>query len=369
MNYDEFARMLYQTSIDSTTTSEVAIRRLTPLRNWIKANVPNKLYRYRRPTAYNLDTLRTDEIWGSTILECNDPYECTPCYNAQIIQEFLNTMLSPEVIRQIIALLKAEELPASIGFSYPETIIDEIKKQVHLLSEEELLMKFQESAEKIREQIIENWNLLVNRFFMGITQAEREIHIACFSEVYDSTLMWGHYADSHKGFCLEYDFSAVVQDCSMNCTSPAQCKNFMLNWPIAPVTYSQTRLDATSYLMTVIQAHIANTSQTPINVFFADLLLLSKCQLWKSIDWAYEKEWRLAYRTVSEKYEGHRPIAKLKPTGVYMGSMMNPQMRNEIYGICQEREIPCYIMLQNFTGFDYTLDAQPYEEFSKASKI
>ena len=78
MNYDEFARMLYQTSIDSTTTSEVAIRRLTPLRNWIKANVPNKLYRYRRPTAYNLDTLRTDEIWGSTILECNDPYECVP---------------------------------------------------------------------------------------------------------------------------------------------------------------------------------------------------------------------------------------------------------------------------------------------------
>lgn len=31
--------------------------------------------------------------------------------------------------------------------------------------------------------------------------------VASFTEVSDSILMWGHYSDAHKGFCIEYDFS------------------------------------------------------------------------------------------------------------------------------------------------------------------
>jgi hypothetical protein len=32
--------------------------------------------------------------------------------------------------------------------------------------------------------------------------------IACFSKVRDDILMWAHYADKHKGLCLEFDGSA-----------------------------------------------------------------------------------------------------------------------------------------------------------------
>lgn len=31
--------------------------------------------------------------------------------------------------------------------------------------------------------------------------------IGCLAEDYKNRLMWSHYADSHKGFCVEYDFS------------------------------------------------------------------------------------------------------------------------------------------------------------------
>jgi len=30
------------------------------------------------------------------------------------------------------------------------------------------------------------------------------LSISCFSEEYDNILMWSHYADNHKGICLEY---------------------------------------------------------------------------------------------------------------------------------------------------------------------
>ena len=33
--------------------------------------------------------------------------------------------------------------------------------------------------------------------------------IACFSETYDSLLMWSHYADYHRGICLEYSYEEI----------------------------------------------------------------------------------------------------------------------------------------------------------------
>jgi len=32
-----------------------------------------------------------------------------------------------------------------------------------------------------------------------------ELRICCFTQKLDNLLFWAHYADSHKGFCLEYD--------------------------------------------------------------------------------------------------------------------------------------------------------------------
>lgn len=31
--------------------------------------------------------------------------------------------------------------------------------------------------------------------------------VSCFSEKVDDLLMWGHYAEGHRGFCLEFDTS------------------------------------------------------------------------------------------------------------------------------------------------------------------
>ena len=28
--------------------------------------------------------------------------------------------------------------------------------------------------------------------------------VSCFSAIHDNLLMWGHYAQGHQGFCLEY---------------------------------------------------------------------------------------------------------------------------------------------------------------------
>ena len=41
----------------------------------------------------------------------------------------------------------------------------------------------------------------------GVFTQPHNVKIICFSEVYDSMLMWSHYADNHKGFLLAYDIN------------------------------------------------------------------------------------------------------------------------------------------------------------------
>ena len=48
---------------------------------------------------------------------------------------------------------------------------------------------------------------------VGVLRQWRKITKICsFSAVNDSILMWGHYAQDHKGFCVEYDLEKLEPD-------------------------------------------------------------------------------------------------------------------------------------------------------------
>ena len=74
-------------------------------------------------------------------------------------------------------------------------------------------------------------------------------------------LMWAHYANSHKGFCIGYKFEDIINKFGIN---------------ILPVIYSEEYSVIRSYKMF-----------EDYDEFFLDE--------WrsKSIEWSYEKEWRL----------------------------------------------------------------------------
>ena len=48
-----------------------------------------------------------------------------------------------------------------------------------------------------------SWNSVVNEFKADV----HKMGFVCFSPHWDNTLMWAHYADKFKGFCLGYEFS------------------------------------------------------------------------------------------------------------------------------------------------------------------
>jgi hypothetical protein len=119
--------------------------------------------------------------------------------------------------------------------------------------------------------------------------------IACFSEVVDNILMWAHYADGHRGFCLEFD-----------------TKNMHFSKAF-PVTYSDF-LPTMHLTKVLIQEDDDNNLMDMITT--------------KSSLWSYEKEWRLFHKEGDTKYG----IGVETLTGVYFGCEM-PFVHKEIISL------------------------------------
>lgn len=102
----EFAELLYGTIINSTNSKENAFEKLSKIRGWLLANTPKRLFRFRRCNEYSIEALKEDQIWGTSIWEFNDPYECVPCYNFETLWGKITQSLESQKFFQLINVLK-----------------------------------------------------------------------------------------------------------------------------------------------------------------------------------------------------------------------------------------------------------------------
>ena len=306
---EKFAELLYGTVINSASSEESAFEKLTRIREWIFDNAPKSLFRFRQYNDNSINALKNDQIWGSNIWQFNDPYECVPCYNLNLFWEKISQSLKSKNILSIINSLKNGEIHPQIRKAYPSIDFEWMRKNIpDQISEDDINEKIDIFAKYLLTFIGMDFNEIMQRFYLSIQQEEARWTIACFSEQNDSTLMWGHYADSHKGFCLEYDFQSILNNCDKTCVDIRGCNKLMLNLPLAPIIYRKNRFDATAFFSTVIQASLQEANKIPMDLFYDDTLIVLKCLLTKSIDWAYEKEWRLFLSPTNGSYESHKSI-------------------------------------------------------------
>ncbi len=98
--------------------------------------------------------------------------------------------------------------------------------------------------------------------------------ISCFSTSPDNILMWSHYANKHKGFCVEYDFSKM------------KAQNILLM--LYPVIYSDKRPNVPMSLFdldNLKDIKLSNNREAIPDIIIA---LLTKSKIWD-----YENEWRI----------------------------------------------------------------------------
>lgn len=362
---NEFHDLLDPIHISNMSDKYIAKMQIETLRDWIIENTPTKLYRYYsyNPISeddYNLKNLKNEEIWGSRISVFNDPYECVPCFDLETLVNSIQYSLRPETVKDFINQIRQGVLNPNVKSLITEETINDIANGVEPFRDEEIYRTLQMSAFILLSYIKENLPSLVNTFYWEMKQLQLQRYIACFTENYKASLMWGHYASSHKGFCAEYDFHSVMSKHSDLCQENKSWANFMLDYPVVPIKYSDKRVDATTYLTTIIQSQFIQQSDLPMQPL-RDLLIATKCLLTKSTAWGYENEWRLF--SPLEKLDGneHKAMLHIKPTAIYIGVNTPIERAEEIYNICLEKDIPCFKMLQKYTSDDFDLDEEPYE--------
>lgn len=224
----------------------------------------------------------------------------------------------PKIIYKYCSLNAAESIikTNTIKFSDPASFNDPFDCDVDLL-EFKLPNKLDEHTiyelETIKgifqnylgfDDLIKKEGFIEKMYRKAQIEKVKGARVSCFSLIENNILMWSHYADKHKGICLEFDSDLT----SHGFTNLAE-------EDISEGEVGYTEYEKTNYLSS--------------NRIFA----VSKIFLCKSNIWSYEKEFRLI--TLNKKPE-LQEFKKSFLKSVYFGLNMMPSEIKKFISLCSE---------------------------------
>jgi hypothetical protein len=268
--------------------SEPTLEHLRMSIDIIDKNIPRKLYKYMPVDVPRLSSIKMNFLHCSSPSNFNDPYDSLMGYD---MEEILNNEFTG-------------------GW----------ERFVQLIMNKETDLKAKENALKIinsEEDVLNRYNTL----------RSNNIYVSCFSAVNDSMLMWSHYADSHKGICVEYDLSK-------------EGMRFVRSW-IYPVLYSDKVVLRREYQNSASSMFDQCVGKIP-NVDRELYVLYVLPSLFKYYMWAYEEEWRFIVNKPINSKEDY--VLCDTPSAIYLGSKISFESENMVHSICQDKGISLYKM-------------------------
>lgn len=161
-------------------------------------------------------------------------------------------------------------------------------------------------------------------FVKILNSVRKETYVSCFTQKIDNLVMWSHYANSHKGFALGYDFNLP--------------ENAMAKEMFYPVIYSDVKIDVTLDVQGVNNLRALQYRDHSVDIFLG-----LKCSLFKAPGWEYEQEWRMVKRELDNE-EAYCNFP-LKPSEIYYGQNMTPYTYFGLHDIALRMGLKEYKMM------------------------
>ncbi len=246
----------------------------------------------------------------------------------------------------IIYGLPVEDFARKYIEEHPK-IIEELKHSLSSIPSD--VTEFNEHIIKISklggvEQLIHE---IINYKTYGLKDAEKyfknsmkpkcnKFGIFCASEVYNETLMWAHYADSHRGVVFEI--------------LPSNNSHFS---KYKPVIYSDDR-PAIFKTPEIMIKRTCQSKQKTISEVIFDVVYS------KQKKWEYEKELRIALPNLTSEDNQHKNV-KFHPneiSALYLGCNMGVDSRNTIIPLAKELNSNIHIFQSTLGESSYDLEFQ-----------
>ncbi|MDR6114119.1 MULTISPECIES: DUF2971 domain-containing protein [Sphingomonas] len=272
--------------------------------------MPDKLYKYRPFHINSLRSVIQAEVFYAKPKTFNDPLDCDPTIEIDISRPHLENLLYQMLLRT----RSEKEAEGDISrLRYYSTEYGDYRKDETVESYLKTIV-----ANKIKDELDDE---LGNEGVLAL------------SSTWASALMWSHYADEHKGICIEYD--TRDQD----------------HPRLAPVNYRAPRAVKTSDLWLWKAKGDNFARQRVFDTYFYS----------KSSEWKYEKEWR----DVSDK-SGVRGVP-FRITAILFGLRCDPSIITSFVRLLSDHpKIKLWQMLPKDDSFALRREQVDREEVQRA---
>ncbi|MEB7605827.1 DUF2971 domain-containing protein [Enterobacter kobei] len=172
----------------------------------MQPNMPTHLYKYKSFSVDSLDLLVSDKLYFANPNSFNDPLDCNPSvrdnmHDVDALKKILKRLIIDNTKKELT------EAASKINYNGPRTLqkiesLGEHEAAQVLSGIDDFLVIFDDDIIFVLNDMLAliKKNLMTN-YTSGVLS---------LAENYDCPLMWSHYADQHKGFCIGYDLSDNV---------------------------------------------------------------------------------------------------------------------------------------------------------------
>ena len=230
---------------------------------------PSRLYKYRKFNVHSLRLLTQAQVYYADPRSFNDPLDCDPTIAIDVDRAALERLC----YKMLLDAGKNEREAA-----------DEIHNMRYLSTEYGDYETDANVETYLKEQLL---GVEIKRLLEAELGAKG---VFSLSETWKSPLMWSHYADEHRGLCLEYDTTQISHPdiAAVNYRTPRSVKaSDIIAWKLEAADEAERRVHS--------------------RYFFS-----------KAHQWRYEKEWR-DIRQSSGVVDTGFPV-----TAIYFGLRCDP---------------------------------------------
>jgi len=173
-------------------------------------HVPKRLYKFRAFSPRHVDALGKGVLWMSSPARFNDPFDTTAYFD--VGRFFVEDLPHDEFLAKVRKLDEAR----ARGEPFIPTPIKHPISNKEWLERRHAEILADEPADR-RDKFLTVGERIMKAHATGLRQQMTKYFRDNFSVLSlvgnpTAVLMWSHYSDSHRGFCIEYDFGSLPPD-------------------------------------------------------------------------------------------------------------------------------------------------------------